>query len=231
MHLSNRLLAVANMVSTGNRLADVGTDHGYIPIYLIQQKKVPSAIAMDIRTGPLHRAEEHIRQQELGAYIETRLSDGVFALKQNEADTVLIAGMGGGLMKRILLEGEEVLQTVSELVLQPQSEVTQVRRFLCHHGYMITQEDMIEEDGKYYPMMKAIHQTATEEQELFFRYGRMLLEGKHPVLYRFLLMEQKAWESVLLRLGQTKTPKARQREQEIKQELKQVEAALQYYEV
>ncbi len=94
MQLSNRLLAVAGMVTEGNTVADVGCDHGYIPIYLIQQKKIPCAIAMDIRRGPLSRAEAHIEENGLREYIQTRLSDGVQALKPGEADTLIIAGMG-----------------------------------------------------------------------------------------------------------------------------------------
>ena len=87
--LSNRLLAVASFVTDGNVLADVGTDHGYSPIYLLQEKRIPRAIAMDINAGPLQRAKEHIGLYGLDNYIETRLSDGVAALTPGEVDTVL----------------------------------------------------------------------------------------------------------------------------------------------
>ena len=103
--LSNRLSAVASFVTDGNVLADVGTDHGYIPIYLLQEKRIKKAIAMDINAGPLQRAKEHIALYGLKDYIETRLSDGVEALMPGEADTILIAGMGGGLVMHILEDG------------------------------------------------------------------------------------------------------------------------------
>ena len=96
--ISNRLMTAAALVTQGYTLADVGTDHGYIPIYLLQQKKIPAAIAMDINEGPLERAKEHIALYGLQAYIQTRLSDGVAALKPGEVEAVLIAGMGGGLV-------------------------------------------------------------------------------------------------------------------------------------
>ena len=97
MQLSKRLSAVAEFVTPGGCLVDVGTDHGYVPIALLEQKKISSAIAMDVNRGPLERAREHIAQYQMGDYIETRLSDGLHALRAGEGDSLLIAGMGGGL--------------------------------------------------------------------------------------------------------------------------------------
>ena len=97
MQLSLRLSAIAGLVTRGNRLVDVGCDHGYLPVALYLDGKIPKAIAMDVRKGPLSRAQEHISQYGLNTYIETRLSDGLEALKPGEGDTLVIAGMGGPL--------------------------------------------------------------------------------------------------------------------------------------
>jgi tRNA (adenine22-N1)-methyltransferase len=156
MKLSKRMEAAAAMVSAGNILADVGTDHGYIPIELVQRGIVPSAIAMDLREGPLSRAREHIKEQGLSKRITLRLSDGVSELSKGEADAVLIAGMGGELIIRILTDGADICHSVRELILQPQSVIGEVRRFLRENGYRITDEDMVFEDGKFYPMMHVI---------------------------------------------------------------------------
>ena len=123
IRLSNRLSALASLVSKGHRLADIGTDHGYIPIYLCQTGIIPSAIAMDIGKGPLQQATAHIKQQGLSSRIRTRLSDGLTALQPGEADTILIAGMGGGLVMKILSQGTHALTGSEELILQPQSEI------------------------------------------------------------------------------------------------------------
>ena len=147
MQLSLRLSAIADLVTEGNRLVDVGCDHGYLPVYLIQQKKIPSAIAMDVRKGPLSRAQEHIRQYGLEEYIQTRLSDGLEGLKAGEGDTLVIAGMGGPLMERILTDGRSVRNSFSELILQPQSDIPHFRRFIQSEGWEITEEKMVEEDG------------------------------------------------------------------------------------
>ena len=129
MQLSLRLSAIAGLVTRGNRLVDVGCDHGYLPVSLYLDGKIPGAIAMDVRKGPLSRAQEHISQYGLDAYIETRLSDGLEALKPGEGDTLVIAGMGGPLMERILTDGAEVRESFREMILQRQKN-----RLADHRG-------------------------------------------------------------------------------------------------
>lgn len=206
IHLSKRLTALANMVTDGNRLADIGTDHGYIPIYLCQTGKIPSALAMDIGKGPLQQAQTHIAEHGLSEQIKTRLSDGMAALQFGEADTILIAGMGGGLVMKILSEGAEKLTGKEELILQPQSEITLVREFLRVRNFQILNEDMILEDGKYYPMMKVSQQKAAEQtkilpQEVADAFGPVLLQKRHPVLKEWLERELRTTNSVIEQLS------------------------------
>uniref|UniRef100_UPI0040577867 tRNA (adenine(22)-N(1))-methyltransferase n=1 Tax=Agathobacter sp. TaxID=2021311 RepID=UPI0040577867 len=203
--LSKRMSAVASMVTPGNVLADIGTDHGYVPIALIQKGKIPRAIAMDINSGPLMRANEHITKCRLEEYIQTRLSDGVDALKVGEADSILIAGMGGDLVVHILQDGKSVCRAAKELILQPQSELKKVRKFLRDHNYKIVDEDMILEDGKYYPMMKVI----PVELDNFWinkpediiepcdMYGPLLLKNGNPILRKFLVKQHKQLNGIL----------------------------------
>lgn len=234
--ISERLCMAASLVSEENRLADVGTDHGYVPIYLLQQQRIPHAIAMDINRGPLERAKEHVRLYQLEEYIETRLSDGVEALMPGEADTILIAGMGGGLVMHILEAGREVCHAARELVLQPQSELSCVRRFLEAEGYVVEAEEMVYEDGKYYPMMRVHYEEGAKalpraEKPEIYQYGGMLLERKHPALLRYLNWEKQIQEQILQQLRkqpQTEQIAARAREVE---ELLYINAqALAYYE-
>ena len=112
--LSKRLERIASFVQPGSRVADIGTDHGYVPIWLVQKGVCPSALAMDVRKGPLERAEEHVEEVGLSGKIELRLSDGLAKLKAGEADTVVIAGMGGKLTCRILEQGRHVWENWSE---------------------------------------------------------------------------------------------------------------------
>lgn len=232
IHLSKRLTALANMVTDGNRLADIGTDHGYIPIYLCQTGKIPSALAMDIGKGPLQQAQTHIAEHGLSEQIKTRLSDGMSALQFGEADTILIAGMGGGLVMKILSEGAEKLTGKEELILQPQSEIALVREFLRVRNFQILNEDMILEDGKYYPMMKVryapekfVQQSKPTDGD--FLFGPMLLQAHHAVLHSYLLREQRIQKDVLKQLAaQKQTPAIMQRTKEVEAHLQLVEQSL-----
>ena len=151
VELSARLKRIADMVSAGNVVCDVGCDHGFVSIYLMQKQIATKVYAMDVRKGPLDRAKEHIEAYGLAEKIETRLSDGVEKLCVGEAEAMVLAGMGGKLMQKILSEGRDKCQSMKELVLGPQSEVVQFRAFLRKEGYRIVEEDMILEDGKFYP--------------------------------------------------------------------------------
>ena len=129
--------------------------------------------------------------------IVTRLSDGTAALKSGEADGVIIAGMGGLLTIRILEAGEKNLKTVQTLVLQPQSELEQVRKFLAGHGYRITAENMVLDEGKYYPMMRVEHGTQENWEEQEYAFGKYLIAARNPVLLEFLKKEEKLCGEIL----------------------------------
>ena len=231
-----RLRAIAGMVTKGNRLADVGCDHGYLSIWLVSEKTVPSAIAMDVRPGPLSRARENITRYGLEDYIETRLSDGLAKLEPGEGDTLVIAGMGGPLMERILKDGAKVREGFQELILQPQSELAKVRRYLEEHRFRIVAEDMVEEDGKYYPMMKVI---PTEQKGLYaegvpaaeeeLEYGKYLLEKGHPVMGEYLKKELSVNQGVYEKLRVQESERTKERSAEVLHMIKRAEDLLDRY--
>ena len=222
--LSERLRAVAAMVTAGNRVCDVGCDHGFVSIFLIEQGISPGVLAMDVRSGPLGAAKEHIAERGLEHDIETRLSDGLHNYNIGEADTLICAGMGGGLMMRILSDDRAKTDSFRELILQPQSELEQFRAWIRSQGYRITDENMIEEDGKFYPMMRAetgaetgcadLHEYAeslrkasnnnmcynmdnSELCKLADRYGPYLLLRKNSTLLSYLKREERIYEEIL----------------------------------
>ena len=143
---------------------------------------------------------ENISRYGLEDYIETRLSDGLTKLEPGEGDTLVIAGMGGPLMERILNEGAKVREGFQELILQPQSDLPHFRHFLSEIGWEIVREEMIKEDGKFYPMMKAVRRESGEqfaytEEEAWF--GPLLLKKCHPVLREYLLREESIRKKIL----------------------------------
>ena len=248
MELSKRLQAVAGLVTAGSVLADIGTHHAYIPIWHTESGRIRGAVAMDVNPGPLERAEENIREHGLKDHICTRLSDGFAALKPGEADCAVIAGMGGGLTVRILREGRSIVRTLKECILQPQSEIEKVRAFLLEEGFLFIKEDMVEEDGKYYPMMKAacpgskisslresgapgadIRKTDWDETELL--YGKCLLKDKNPVLRQYLEREIHIKRKILSELAGQDSPRIAARKMELEKEIRKAEKGLVYYAV
>lgn len=226
MKLSRRLELVASFVEPGSRIADVGTDHGYVPIWLVEQNTAVSAIAMDVRPGPLERAQKHIKLHGLEERIETRLSDGVSKLNSGEADTVVIAGMGGELVIHILEEGRHVWDSVKTWILSPQSELDKVRRYLEDQGFCIVKEDMTCDEGKYYTVMKVIRGTMNLSRDSYYLYGKYLSEHKNPVLKEFLNKEKCLYQNVLKQLELHGTEGSKSRKQEILLQLQWIEEIL-----
>lgn len=216
------------MVTTGSRLADVGTDHGFLPLYLLEQGRIPSGLAMDVNKGPLERAIEHIREKGCQQYIEARLSDGLKNLQPGEADTIVIAGMGGGLIVRILTSERRKLEGVKELILQPQSEQHLVRKCLSEIGFTIADEEMLEEDGKYYVVIRGVPADVQEcFSDLEHMYGPVLLRKKHPVLREWLEQEICVSQEIINRLsGENVGEKGLARKAEMIEKLHMQKAAL-----
>lgn len=225
MKLSKRLEMVASFVPRGSRVADIGTDHGYVPIWLVEQGIAEYAIAMDVRKGPLERAKEHIARHKLESLIETRLGDGLFALRPGEADTVVIAGMGGELMLRILRDGSHVWDSVSRFVLSPQSELELFRRGLEAMGFAIEEEAMLREDGKYYTVMAAVRGVMHYGDGFRYRYGDWLIRKKSPVLREYLERERQKLLRIQEGLAAQDSDSAKVRRKEVEAELRQIKEA------
>ena len=213
MKLSKRLETVASFVPKGSNIADIGTDHGYVPIYLVREGLAEHAVAMDVRKGPLERAKAHVAEAGLENRIDVRLSDGLTGLKPGEADCVVIAGMGGELVIHILEAGRSLWETIGYWVLSPQSELDKVRRFLEKESFSIVRETMMKEDGKYYTV------TGENDSEPHYLYGSRLIRQKNPVLAEFLKKEQEQLEQILDTLKDSDTPAALKRRVEMMEKL------------
>jgi len=247
VQLSKRLKALADMVTPGLTVADVGCDHGFVSIYLIQNKIAPKVFAMDVRKGPLDRAKEHILAYNLTEQIETRLSDGLTAMEPGEADALVCAGMGGPLMIKILTEGAEVVAKMQELILQPQSEIREFREFLRKNRFFIVEEKMILEEGKFYPMMRV--QKCTEDawctevcpknlahrseetdeqtmQRLCDKFGPLLLASKDETLKEYLLFRLHICEEILEKMKAGSSDKIIAKRAEVLAEIEDIQLAM-----
>lgn len=198
MDLSYRLNKIAQKVSINGTMADIGTDHAYIPIYLYKNNKIKKAIACDISKGSLQKAKDNILKYNLLHCIETRLSNGLLKItKKDNVDTIVIAGMGGMLMIDILTKGLDIAKNVKEIILQPQKDIDKVRRFLHKNGFKIIDDEMIIDEGKYYTIIKAnlgSEQPYTHEQYIF---GKFEIEQKSLILKEYIKTNVYKMESVL----------------------------------
>lgn len=240
--MSKRLQMLADLVGSGNRIVDVGCDHGYLPVWLVQAGVSPRAIAMDVREGPLKAAGKHVAECGLGSYIELRLSDGLRNYEIGEADTLVCAGMGGRLMERILTESMDKAGAFKELILQPQSELGEFRAFLRRADFEILRETAVCEDGKYYFAMKAVwrasrgengRKTVVEQsrtQRIYDKFGEGLLRQKHPVLREYLQKQSEKLREIADTLAGAESERRKARLSEISEEADDVECALRLME-
>lgn len=153
--ISNRLKKCADLVSCGSKIADIGTDHAYIPIYLMLQRKISHAIACDIGEGPLKNAEKNIKNYGFENNIETRLSDGFSNIKENEADEIIIAGMGGNMISNILNNCPWKNKFKKRFILNPMKYEEKLHEFLFSNGYEIQNEVAVKCSGKSYLIIDA----------------------------------------------------------------------------
>lgn len=231
--LSHRLMASAAFVTSGSIVADIGCDHAYTSIYLIQAHIADFCIAMDIKEGPLARAKENIQKYGCEGKIEVRQSDGLKELQKGEADTILISGMGGLLIQKILEESKDLVKDTKKLILQPQSCQENVRRVLHTMGFEIKKETMLKEEGKYYTSIYA--EQAKEEicyqDDIEYLFGKILLDRKDPCLFEYLQNRQQKYEEVLRGMKEQKKEKRQDSYKEIEKKLFDIKEGQKRYEI
>lgn len=222
------------MVTRGGRIVDIGTDHAYIPMYLVKTGAKERGLACDVNKGPLAIAGDHIREEGLESVIGTCLSDGLENVDVEHGDSIVIAGMGGLLMKDILERGVAGINIAGEMILQPQSDYGDFRRFLAMKGLIIEDEEALIEDGKFYFVIRCLPgglaYSLTEEEE---EYGPKLLAKRHPVLKDYLKRQQSINENIISELNkQTSAPGIEKRKDEVLHILETINKTLgDYYEM
>jgi tRNA (adenine22-N1)-methyltransferase len=187
MNLSERLISIAKFIPKCRCLADIGTDHGYIPIYILLNNISEKAIAGDIKKGPVAIAKKNISSYKLEDKIETRIGSGLSVLKKSEADVILIAGMGGNLIADIIEEHLDIASAADCLILQPVQYPEVLRKYLSKANFVILDEELANEGNKYYHIIKAKKGIGNEyEKEVYYYTGLSLIKKRHPLLIKYL---------------------------------------------
>ena len=193
MQLTPRLEAAVSLIPKGTVIADIGTDHAYIPVHTCETGWCPSAIAADIVPGPLAAAKAHVAGAGLSDRIDCRLGDGLTCVETGEADGAVICGMGGSLMIKILHQSYDLWQSLKFGVLQPQSDSGDLRRFLYEAGWHIEDEKMVIDDGRLYELLRAVPGKAEALPDWQYELGPVNWQRRDGLLVRKIeiLMETK----------------------------------------
>jgi tRNA (adenine22-N1)-methyltransferase len=237
MNISERLRMVASLVRNGNTVFDCGCDHGLVPVWLVRNGVSPHAVASDVADGPLEAARCNIAAYGLESAVDTLKSDGLEQYEAGSCDTLIIAGMGGPLMYRIISADWEKTWSFRDFIFQPQSAAGDLRRDIRLAGMEITEENNIYEDGKYYATIRAVRSGRDVHsgqdaagQRILDRYGPVLLRRADPVLLDFILREEKLYMKILgLFPEDSETDRSGRRKTEIEQLITDCRLAVREY--
>lgn len=230
--LSNRLEAVANNIPQGARLADIGSDHAYLPCNVVKKGIVPMAIAGEVAEGPFQSALDQVKSEGLSDQIYVRKGDGLEVIKPGEVDCITIAGMGGTLISNILDREKTKLDGVTRLVLQPNVGSFAVRRWLIDNGWELLKEEILKEDGKIYEILVAekgdplrAYQQANLEEGIFF--GPFLMTEKSLIFTEKWKLEKKNWERIVNQLDEAvQNEETSSKREELERKIRMAEEAL-----
>lgn len=186
MNLSKRLQKIADFVPGDTTVCDIGTDHGYIPVYLIKSNISKKVIGTDISKGSLVKIIDLVKKEKLQTSIDVRLGDGLDILKPNEVDTLIIAGMGGILISEILKKGKDLLASIENFILQPMIGAEELRRYLIENNFQIVDEELVFEEGKYYEIIFAKKGQGQIDKDIYYEISEILIKNKHPLIKPFV---------------------------------------------
>ena len=219
MKLSKRLGAIANLVPQNSILADIGTDHGHIPAYLINNNICKRVIGTDISKGSLEKIIGYIKMSGHEKKIEARLGYGLEVLKPYEVDTVVIAGMGGVLINEILDKDKEITNSITNFIFQPMLGVDELRKYLMENSFEIIKEELVKEDNKYYEIIFAKKGKGYIEKEIHYEIAKDLILEKHPIVKEFVENKIYLADRIIKDLNGNKSEKAKERYNELSNQI------------
>jgi tRNA (adenine22-N1)-methyltransferase len=218
--LSRRLGALAAMIPAGSKIADIGTDHAFLPCYLVREGIVPYAVGVEVREGPFQAACRTVMAYRLDKLIAIRLGDGLEPLKPGEVDLAILAGMGGNTIVDILECSPQIVEKLEGLVLQPMNGIELVRSWLAANSWGITREELLLEDKHYYQIIKAVKGSGQVSVGLELYYGPLLLTSRNPLLPELIEKDIRGLQDIREQLEKSTSEEAQGRSQEIEQRIR-----------
>ncbi|MBQ7884047.1 MAG: SAM-dependent methyltransferase [Phascolarctobacterium sp.] len=203
MNIGDRLEAIGKLVLVGCVLADIGTDHAYLPVWLLEQGKITSAIAGDIAEGPCLAAKNTVSMHGMKGKVEVRLGSGLKVLQADEAECIAIAGMGASTMIEILMADMSLAVVAKRLVLQPMAGAASLRKWLCQNGWCIVAEDLVADGRHLYEIIAAERGESPSFSEAEYEIGPKLIADKHPLLTRQFARQIGSYKKLLSNMGKS----------------------------
>ncbi|MDH5074052.1 tRNA (adenine(22)-N(1))-methyltransferase [Clostridium perfringens] len=229
MELSKRLKRIAEHVDKCESVADIGTDHGYIPIYLVKEGICKKAIASDINKGPIEKAKVNVAFEGVSNKIKCLLGPGLNPLKVGEVNGVILAGMGGNLTRDILLADMNKVKKYDFIILQPAQNPEVLREFLYKNDYEIIDEDLIKDEGRFYELFKVKYNENSEklvfEDELYYEVSPLLREKNHSLFKEFIEGKINRCETILSFIKED-TEAAKKRKSDLEEKINKLKGML-----
>lgn len=221
MKLTKRLSVIASYIPAGSIVADIGTDHAYLPVYLVLEGIAPEAIATDIHNAPFQSALKTVEGHCLLNKISVRLGNGLEVLRPGEADVIVVAGIGGRNMEEVFEKAPEVLRQTKRLVLQPMTAVDMVRQWLWDHNWQIVDEDLLKEDEKFYQVL-----VAEPGKDLYKgdpEFGINLIKKGHPLMGELLQKREIQYVQALKGIKKQAKTENKEKEQQVEAKLMMIQ--------
>lgn len=225
-----RLKTIIHFIEKNSIVADIGTDHGVVPIYLIEENIAKKVIATDISKPSLEKLENKLQEKAGSLNIETRCSDGLKQILPFEVDTIIISGMGGVLIEEILSHFIETAKTASTLILQPNNAVDHLRRWLLYNGFYIENEKDLFENRKYYTILCVKRGLDKPYTETEYKFGRRLIENQSIVLKKYLIHLKDEKSSILTKLNSIGSSSASERINELQKDINEINEVIEAYD-
>ncbi len=223
MNIGKRLASIGSKVPSGCVLADIGTDHAYLPVWLLQKQRIKSAIAGDIAQGPCKAAKNTVAMYGMKDKVDVRCGSGLKVLRDNEADCIVIAGMGGSTIADILSADLAIAQQAAMLILQPMAGASSLRKWLCEHGWRLAEEDLVQEGGHLYEIIVAVRGNSCEYSEAEYEVGPCLMAKQHVLLPEQLQKLLTSYRKMLLNMEKSNLAKESEKYRQVTELLRQLE--------
>lgn len=217
---SLRLKLIANLVDKNSIVADIGTDHGIVPIYLSKEEISKKIIAADISEKSLNKLCEKLELNPQIDNIDLRVGNGLSVLKSFEVDTIIISGMGGNLIEEIITDSMEIAKSANSIILGANNAVEQLRHFLHENGFKIVDEVDLYENEKYYQILKVKTGLEIYNDDIDYEFGKILIEKKSENLLKFINEEINSMENIVSHLNNIESDSSKERLEELDDKLK-----------